>query len=129
MPIITSDFYPSIPFRNGHFNTMYRPLFMKEEINYQRKRIDTWDGDFIDLVTNDYFLVTVTVVLSVLMNAEVPLFSLKFKSFGIKENLLKYVFLLVSLGCIIWLHVIAIPLVILLYVILSIGNNVIAKKA
>jgi hypothetical protein len=49
MPIITSDFYPSIPFRNGHFNTMYRPLFMKEEINYQRKRIDTWDGDFIDL--------------------------------------------------------------------------------
>ena len=39
---------------------------------------------FIDLVTNDYFLVTVTVVLSVLMNAEVPLFSLKFKSFGIK---------------------------------------------
>lgn len=83
---------------------------------------------FIDLVTNDFFLVATTLILSVLMNAEVPLFSLKFKSFGIKENLLKYVFLLVSLGCIIWLHVIAIPLVILLYVILSIGNNVITKK-
>ncbi len=49
MPILTSDFSPSIPFRNGHFNTMYRPLFMKEMSHYTRKRIATWDHDFIDL--------------------------------------------------------------------------------
>jgi uncharacterized protein len=49
MPIITSDFSPSLPFKNGHFNTMYRPLFMKEVCNYTRKRIFTWDHDFIDL--------------------------------------------------------------------------------
>jgi predicted alpha/beta-fold hydrolase len=49
MPLLTSDYYPSLPFRNGHFNTMYRPLFMKETCNYTRKRIYTWDEDFIDL--------------------------------------------------------------------------------
>jgi predicted alpha/beta-fold hydrolase len=49
MPIFTSDFLPTIPFRNGHFNTMYRPLFMKDKVTYSRKRITTWDHDFIDL--------------------------------------------------------------------------------
>ena len=49
MPILISDFSPSLPFKNGHFNTMYRPLFMKEISNYTRKRISTWDEDFIDL--------------------------------------------------------------------------------
>jgi len=49
MPLLTSDFSPSLPFKNGHFNTMYRPLFMKENSNYTRKRIFTWDADFIDL--------------------------------------------------------------------------------
>ena len=49
MPIFTSDFSPTIPFRNSHFNTMYRPLFMKDAAKYSRKRITTWDHDFIDL--------------------------------------------------------------------------------
>lgn len=49
MPILNSDFNPSLPFKNGHFNTMYRPLFMKETTLYTRKRIFTWDNDFIDL--------------------------------------------------------------------------------
>lgn len=49
MPVFSSDFLPTIPFRNGHFNTMYRPLFMKDNAKYSRKRITTWDHDFIDL--------------------------------------------------------------------------------
>ena len=49
MPVFHSNFLPTIPFRNGHFNTMYRPLFMKDKANYTRKRITTWDNDFIDL--------------------------------------------------------------------------------
>ena len=49
MPVFSSDFLPSIPFRNGHFNTMYRPLFMKDKATYVRKRINTWDNDFFDL--------------------------------------------------------------------------------
>ncbi|MEX6625832.1 YheT family hydrolase [Tenacibaculum salmonis] len=49
MPILTSDFNPTLPFKSAHFNTMYRPLFMKDTIKYERKRITTWDADFIDL--------------------------------------------------------------------------------
>ncbi|WNW02321.1 alpha/beta fold hydrolase [Tenacibaculum sp. HL-MS23] len=49
MPILTTDFNPSLPFKSAHFNTMYRPLFMKDTIKYQRKRLITWDADFIDL--------------------------------------------------------------------------------
>ena len=49
MPIITSNFSASLPFKNGHFNTIYRALFMKETHNYRRERITTWDNDFIDL--------------------------------------------------------------------------------
>ncbi|WP_428740398.1 YheT family hydrolase [Tenacibaculum sp.] len=49
MPIISDIFSPSFPFKNAHFSTVYRPLFMKDTIDYQRKRITTWDNDFIDL--------------------------------------------------------------------------------
>ncbi len=49
MPIFESNFLPTIPFRNGHFNTMFRPLFMKDVATYTRKRITTWDHDFFDL--------------------------------------------------------------------------------
>ena len=84
---------------------------------------------FIDLVQNNYFLVGITLVLSFLMNAEIPLFSLKFKSYAIKENVLKYVFLMVSLLMIILLETIAIPMVIILYVVLSIASNFSNSKA
>ncbi len=84
---------------------------------------------FIDLIQNNYFLVGITLVLSFLMNAEIPLFSLKFKNYAIKENMLKYVFLILSLGMLLVLEVIAIPLVIILYVLLSIGSNLMNKKA
>lgn len=49
MPILTSDFFPSLAFRSGHLSTVYRPLFMKETHRYKRVRIETWDDDFIDL--------------------------------------------------------------------------------
>ncbi|MCD8414653.1 alpha/beta fold hydrolase [Tenacibaculum dicentrarchi] len=49
MPIIYADFKPSFLLKNPHFNTIYRPLFAKDAIKYQRKRITTWDNDFIDL--------------------------------------------------------------------------------
>lgn len=49
MPLLISDFEVTRPFRNGHFNTFYRPLFMKDKAKYERTRITTWDDDFIDL--------------------------------------------------------------------------------
>jgi CDP-diacylglycerol--serine O-phosphatidyltransferase len=83
---------------------------------------------FIALAQNNYFLIGVTLVLSYLMNAEILLFSLKFKTFGVKENLLKYLFLVLSIVFLVTLKVIAIPLIIILYVVLSIGSTLSNKK-
>ena len=83
---------------------------------------------FINIVQNNYFLIGVTLLLSYLMNAEIPLFSLKFKNFSLADNKLKYFFLLGSLGLLLSLEVIAVPLVIVFYVLLSIGSNLSKKK-
>ena len=49
MPILTSTFAPSFPFRNGHFSTITPTLFRKVSLSYtQRVRINTPDHDFID---------------------------------------------------------------------------------
>ncbi len=82
------------------------------------------DGSFaISLIENKYFLLGVTLLFTYLMNAEIPLFSLKFKNFTFKGNLIKYVFLILSVVLIITLKIVAVPVIILLYVVLSVVNN------
>ncbi|MGJ8745033.1 CDP-alcohol phosphatidyltransferase family protein [Polaribacter sp.] len=76
-----------------------------------------------NLMSNSYFLIGITLLLTYLMNAELPLFSLKFKEYSFKNNAVKYLFLLVSLLMIVFLQYIAIPLIIILYVVLSVVQN------
>ena len=51
MPIISDSSYrPVYPFRNAHLNTIYPNLFRRvKSLSFQRQRIDTPDGDFLDL--------------------------------------------------------------------------------
>lgn len=50
MPIITSNYAPPIPFKNGHLNTIYSSLFRRvNPLSFQRKRIETDDNDFLDI--------------------------------------------------------------------------------
>lgn len=72
------------------------------------------------LIENKWFLIILTVVLSFLMNAEIPLFSLKFKDYSWKNNKVKFVFLILTIALVIGLQFIAIPLVILVYILFSI---------
>ncbi|MBP6126729.1 CDP-alcohol phosphatidyltransferase family protein [Flavobacterium sp.] len=82
----------------------------------------------VDFLSNPYVLVGITVLSSYLLNAEIPLFSLKVKSFSWEKYKMQVVFLILSLILLILLEFIAIPIIILLYVILSVVNNAIAKK-
>ena len=77
----------------------------------------------IGLIENQYFLILITVLFTYLMNAEIPLFSLKFKNFYFKDNVIKYVFLVLSIILIITLKIVAIPMIILSYVVFSIVIN------
>ena len=50
MPEITAQYKPPLLFRNGHVATIYSGLFRKvHNVNQQRERITTQDGDFLDL--------------------------------------------------------------------------------
>lgn len=50
MSIIKNDtLTQTLLFKNKHINTIYRHLFYKTEINYERERILTSDNDFLDL--------------------------------------------------------------------------------
>jgi CDP-diacylglycerol--serine O-phosphatidyltransferase len=76
-----------------------------------------------NLISNNYFLCGITLLLTYLMNAELPLFSLKFKEYSVKNNAVKYLFLLISLLLIFCLEFLSIPLIVLLYVLLSMIIN------
>ena len=86
------------------------------------------DIDFVkDLIGNNYFLIGITILFSFLMNSEFHLFSLKFKNYGIKENLFKYILILFSIILLITIEYLAVPVIIISYVILSMLKNM--KKA
>lgn len=83
-------------------------------------------GFLTSLILNEWFLIGLTLFSCYILNAELPLFALKFSSWGIKENALKYVFLILCVLLIIFFKYIAIPLIILLYILISVFT---AKKA
>ena len=80
------------------------------------------------LISNNYFLIAVTLVLTYLMNAEIPLFSLKFKEYSLKNNFVKYLFLATSLALLIILNFISVPIIIILYVLLSVAQELYNRK-
>jgi len=81
-----------------------------------------------ELILNKYILVVIVLVFSILMNAEIPLFSLKFKNFSLKNNAIEIFFIIFILVLIIVLKIKAIPIIILSYVLISIFKNIIIKK-
>ncbi len=81
-----------------------------------------------NLLESNYFLIGITLLLTFLMNAEISLFSLKFKEYSFAKNYIKYVFIIVSILMIIGLQYISIPLIILLYIIISVLQNYKTKE-
>ncbi|WKN31302.1 CDP-diacylglycerol--serine O-phosphatidyltransferase [Porifericola rhodea] len=78
----------------------------------------------VDQMVGSYlFLIILVMVDSYLLVAEVELMAFKFDGFGWQKNKLKYSFMLVSLLLVLVLNIIAIPLVIVLYILLSIFKN------
>lgn len=72
-----------------------------------------------ELISNNYVLIAITWILSYLMNSEIALFSLKFKDYSIKNNFIKYLFLIISLLLIWIIPFLSTPIIIILYIIFS----------
>jgi len=63
-----------------------------------------------------------------LMVSEIPMFSLKFKTFTWKDNKLRFTFLLLSLVLIVLFQTKAFPFIIVLFVAMSVASNIFSKK-
>jgi len=79
------------------------------------------EGLYFDIVTNPYFLAGIAVISSFLMVSKLPMFALKFTSVSWAENQTRYIFIILSVFLIFLLKLAAIPLIILLYLLISLG--------
>jgi len=86
---------------------------------------------FHDVIASPYFLIPITLLLSYLLVAELPLFALKFKNLKWKDNSIRFIFIGISITLLIvfykWMYM-AILIIIPFYIILSIVNNLISKQ-
>lgn len=81
-----------------------------------------------EILSSKWVLLIITLFSAYVMNAEIPLFSLKIKNFSFQKYKLQIGFLAVSIIMLATMKFLAIPLIILTYVLLSVLNNMFAKK-
>ncbi|WP_300664504.1 CDP-alcohol phosphatidyltransferase family protein [Fluviicola sp.] len=87
-----------------------------------------WEHDLIMWLIQPVVLIPIVVVMSLLLVAELPLFALKFKSFKWKGNEIRYIFL-ISCGILIsTLLIWSIPIIVLLYLLLSFIQHILRKN-
>lgn len=79
--------------------------------------------DVNEWLTNKWVLYAVIVIVSVLMVSTLPLMALKFKDYSVKNNLSKYLLLAIAAVAGILLHWLAVPVVFIVYIILSLLNK------
>jgi len=73
----------------------------------------------VDILFNKWLLYGVIILLSALMVSNLPIMALKFKDYGIKSNLPKIILLGVALVSAFIFHWLAVPIVFIVYIILS----------
>jgi CDP-diacylglycerol--serine O-phosphatidyltransferase len=81
-----------------------------------------------NVIVNQWFIIGSAIGLSVLMVSDIPLLAMKFKGFGWKGNGVRYIFLIISLVLLIILRPVAIPIILSLYVLISIIDNLFLSK-
>lgn len=87
-----------------------------------------WEHDLIMWLVQPIVLIPIIVIMSVLLVSELPLFALKFKNFKWKGNEIRYVFL-ISCGILIsTLLIWSIPIIVLLYLLLSFIQHILRKN-
>ena len=78
------------------------------------------DSDFVyDLLTNKWILYFIILVLSYLMISNLPMMSLKFKDYTLKNNLPKIILGTLTIISAIFLQWLAVPVIFIVYILLS----------
>jgi CDP-diacylglycerol---serine O-phosphatidyltransferase len=84
-------------------------------------------GVTADWLQSTWILCAIVAVSSYLLVSNIELFALKFKDFSWQNNKVRFTFLLLSVLLLAMLQVMAIPVIILLYIALSLGIRVVSK--
>lgn len=103
-------------------------LFLSIYLMFFWDYVPNQNGSYI-FISEHLFLIGLTLVFSVLLVTDWPLLALKFKSFGVKDNLTRYILMGISLILLLTLTYKAIPLVIVSYFALSFVDHIFLKKA
>ncbi len=77
----------------------------------------------IEMLTSPVFLLIIIVLSAYMLNAEIPLFSLKIKVSQLRNYKLQFFFILLCITLIVFFKVAALPIIIISYVLLSAVNN------
>jgi CDP-diacylglycerol---serine O-phosphatidyltransferase len=81
-----------------------------------------------ELLRNHWVLMGISVLSAYVMNAEIPLFSLKVKDFSFEKYKLQIFFLLSAIILLSFFTYLGIPLIIMTYVLLSVFNNALKNR-
>ena len=71
------------------------------------------------IILNPWFLIGLTLLSSYLLNSRIKLFALKFSDWSFKSNGIRYVFIVCTLILIVLFKFVAIPIIVLFYILLS----------
>ena len=82
-----------------------------------------------EFIFNKWFYVVLCFVSAYIMNAEIPLFSLKIKNFNVRTHSLQIIFLVSSVLFLVIFKYLGIPIVIIFYVLLSVIQNKMSKNS
>lgn len=89
-------------------------------------KYDRWN--LTPVLVNPYFIFAISIILSMLMISEIPLFALKFKNKSWHDNKIQIIFIISSIVLFAFFLFTAIPIIVFLYIILSIINNSILNR-
>jgi CDP-diacylglycerol--serine O-phosphatidyltransferase len=107
------DYFKGLPTPANTLLIMSLPLIME----FQNSAMAT------TLILNPWFLIGLTVLSCYLLNSRITLFALKFKDWSVKSNVIRYSFLLLSVVLLLVFHFVAIPMILMLYIGLSLMRN------
>lgn len=75
------------------------------------------------------WILVITAVLSWLLISPIRMFSLKFKDFTLKNNAIRYIFLILSIVALVVFKMVAIPFIIIGYIVISIVRHLVLLRA
>jgi CDP-diacylglycerol--serine O-phosphatidyltransferase len=85
-------------------------------------------GDEWGFLSSPFFVFPLLGVFCYLLVSEIPMFSLKFKTFGIKENAMRYLLIVLGLGSIVFFDLGGIAITILFYLLFSVFSWLAGKS-